>query len=82
MRKRTSPTIVEQAIFSVPERMIIHIRQSKYKKDRIVPLAKTMARGLVKYLKAENPHLWLFNGKNPHEWHRLVEWQAVLQPLV
>jgi site-specific recombinase XerD len=47
--------------------MTIHIRQSKYKKDRIVPLAKTMARGLVKYLKAENPHIWLFNGKIPHE---------------
>ena len=45
------------------ERMTIHIRQSKYKKDRIVPLAKFMARGLKKYLKAENPHIWLFNGK-------------------
>jgi site-specific recombinase XerD len=47
------------------ERKIIHIRQSKYKKDRIVPLAETMAIGLKKYLKAENPHLWLFNGKEP-----------------
>ena len=45
------------------ERMSIHIRQSKYKKDRIVPLAKYMAVGLKKYLKAENPHIWLFNGK-------------------
>ena len=45
------------------ERMTIHIRQSKYKKDRIVPLAKYMAIGLKKYLKAENPHVWLFNGK-------------------
>ncbi len=45
------------------ERMTIHIRQSKYKKDRIVPLAKYMAIGLKKYLKAENPHIWLFNGK-------------------
>ena len=47
------------------ERKIIHIRQSKYKKDRIVPLAETMAVGLKKYLKAKNPHLWLFNGKEP-----------------
>jgi integrase/recombinase XerD len=47
------------------ERKVIHIRQSKYKKDRIVPLAETMAVGLKKYLKAENPHLWLFNGKEP-----------------
>jgi len=47
------------------ERKTIHIRQSKYKKDRIVPLANSMAIGLKKYLKAENPHVWLFNGKEP-----------------
>src|SRR5690554_4222466 len=47
------------------ERMVIHIRQSKYKKDRIVPLSPTMAIGLEKYLRAENPHVWLFNGKEP-----------------
>jgi len=45
------------------ERKTIHIRQSKYKKDRIVPLAQSMAVGLRKYLKAEHPHVWLFNGK-------------------
>lgn len=45
------------------ERMSIHIRQSKGKKDRIVPLAGAMAVGLKKYLQAENPHIWLFNGK-------------------
>lgn len=45
------------------ERKTIHIRQSKYKKDRIVPLANAMAIGLRKYLAAENPHIWLFNGK-------------------
>src|SRR5690554_7347197 len=47
------------------ERMVIHICQSKYKKDRIVPLSPTMAIGLEKYLRAENPHVWLFNGKEP-----------------
>jgi len=45
------------------ERQTIHIRQTKYKKDRILPLSPTMAIGLRKYLKAENPHIWLFNGK-------------------
>lgn len=45
------------------ERMTIHIRQTKYKKDRIVPLSPKMAIGLKKYLKAENPYIWLFNGK-------------------
>ena len=47
------------------QRKTIHIRQSKYKKDRIVPLAESMAVGLKKYLSAENPHIWLFNGKEP-----------------
>ena len=47
------------------ERKTIHIRQSKYKKDRVVPLADSMAVGLKKYLVAENPHIWLFNGKEP-----------------
>jgi len=49
------------------QRMTIHIRQTKYKKDRIVPLSPTMAIGLKKYLKAENPYLWLFNGKQSSE---------------
>jgi len=47
------------------ERRTIHIRQSKYKKDRIVPLADSMAKGLKKYLQAGHPHLWLFNGHEP-----------------
>ena len=45
------------------ERLTIHIRQSKYKKDRIVPLSPTMAIGLKKYISVEHPHIWLFNGK-------------------
>lgn len=47
------------------ERRTIHIRQSKYKKDRIVPLSGYMAEGLKKYIAAEHPHIWLFNGKEP-----------------
>jgi integrase/recombinase XerD len=46
-------------------RKTIHIRQSKFKKDRILPLSDYMAAGLKKYLQAENPHIWLFNGKEP-----------------
>ncbi len=45
------------------ERNTIHIRQSKYKKDRILPLSKLLANGLRKYLAVEHPHVWLFNGK-------------------
>ena len=44
------------------ERKVIHIRQSKYKKDRIVPLAESMAVGLKKYLSAENGYSM---AKNP-----------------
>jgi site-specific recombinase XerD len=47
------------------ERKTIHIRQSKYKKDRIVPLSDYIAKGVKKYLSVENPHIWLFNGKEP-----------------
>lgn len=47
------------------ERKTIHIRQSKYKKDRIVPLSDYIAQGLRKYIAAEHPHIWLFNGKEP-----------------
>ena len=47
------------------ERKTIHIRQSKYKKDRIVPLSDYMAIGLKKYISVENPHIYLFNGKGP-----------------
>jgi site-specific recombinase XerD len=47
------------------ERKTIHIRQSKFKKDRIVPLSVYMSKGLQKYLSAEHPHIWLFNGKEP-----------------
>ncbi len=48
------------------ERKTIHIRQSKYKKDRIVPLSDYMAKGLKKYLAVEHPDTWLFNGKEPN----------------
>lgn len=47
------------------ERKTIHIRQSKYKKDRIVPLSNYIAKGLKKYISVEHPHIWLFNGKEP-----------------
>ena len=45
------------------ERETIHIRQSKYKKDRILPLSPAIAKGLKKYLQAEHPKNWFFNGK-------------------
>lgn len=58
------------------ERKTIHIRQSKYKKDRIVPLADCMAKGLKKYFQAEHPHIWLFNGIVPDQQYsvRALSW--------
>ena len=47
------------------ERKTIHIRQSKYKKDRMVPLSAYMAKGLLKYFSVEHPYQWIFNGKEP-----------------
>ena len=46
------------------DRNMIHIRQGKGRKDRYVPLGDHLARGLKKYLDAEKPVKWLFNGKD------------------
>lgn len=45
------------------ERMTIHIRQSKYKKDRMVPLSEYMKKGLIDYYKQVQPRQFVFNGK-------------------
>lgn len=46
-------------------RMMIHIRQSKYNKDRYVPLSFLMLDGLRKYYHACQPVEYLFNGNEP-----------------
>lgn len=46
------------------DRKMLHVRQGKGRKDRYVPLGNNLTRGLRKYLKAEHPHIWLFNGKD------------------
>ncbi len=46
------------------ERRSIHIRRSKYNKDRVIPLSEYMAVGLQKYIALERPLTWLFNGKS------------------
>jgi site-specific recombinase XerD len=46
-------------------RMMIHIRQSKYNKDRYVPLSPLMLEGLRKYYYACRPVEYLFNGNEP-----------------
>ncbi len=44
-------------------RMQIHIRQSKHKKDRYVPISALTAKGISKYIEVSNPKTWLFNGR-------------------
>lgn len=45
-------------------RMMIHIRQSKFNKDRYVPLSPMILEGLRKYYYACQPVEYLFNGNS------------------
>ena len=45
------------------DRLQLHIRESKCKKDRYVPLSELTLRGIKSYLNTSNPREWLFNGK-------------------
>jgi len=46
------------------DRKMLHVRQGKGRKDRYVPLSEMQIRGLKKYLLAENPTAWCFNGND------------------
>ena len=45
------------------DRLFIHIRETKYNKDRYVPLSPHVLRGLRKYYQKYNPKEYLFNGR-------------------
>lgn len=45
------------------DRRMVHIRESKHKKDRYVPVSPLLLRGIKDYLDSVNPNTWLFNGK-------------------
>ena len=45
------------------DRKVLHVVQGKGKKDRMVPLSHHMIRALKKYIDAEHPEEWLFNGQ-------------------
>nr|WP_321453166.1 tyrosine-type recombinase/integrase [uncultured Carboxylicivirga sp.] len=47
------------------DRQMLHIREGKGRKDRYVPLGWLLVKGLKKYLAAEKPYRWLFNGRGP-----------------
>jgi len=46
------------------DRGMLLVRQGKGNKDRYVPLGKLLMRGIQKYVEAENPQTWLFNGND------------------
>jgi integrase/recombinase XerD len=43
-------------------RAMLHVHQGKGKKDRILPMGTMLARGISKYIDAEKPQLYLFEG--------------------
>jgi len=45
------------------DRMMLHVREGKGRKDRYIPMGENLSRGLKTYLEAEKPYIWLFNGK-------------------
>jgi integrase/recombinase XerD len=45
------------------KRMLIHIKNSKNRKDRLVPLSPTVLNLLREYFKAFKPKEYLFNGQ-------------------
>lgn len=45
-------------------RGMIHVRQGKGKKDRILPMGAMLARGISKYIQAEKPRTYLFEGND------------------
>ncbi len=45
-------------------RAMIHIRQGKGNKDRCLPMGTMLARGIRKYIEAEKPRTWLFEGND------------------
>ncbi|MBK5277740.1 MAG: tyrosine-type recombinase/integrase [Bacteroidia bacterium] len=46
------------------ERNMLHIRQSKGRKDRYVPIGEMLRNEIKNYLLRNKPVKWLFNGKN------------------
>lgn len=45
-------------------RAMIHVHQGKGKKDRMLPMGTMLARGIRKYIDAEKPRTYLFEGND------------------
>jgi site-specific recombinase XerD len=62
-------------------RAMIHVRQGKGKKDRMLPMGTMLARGISKYLVSEKPRQYLFEGHDGNIYsQRGAQW-AISQAL-
>lgn len=61
------------------DRNVIHIRQSKGKKDRIVPLSASLLEPLREYYRLYKPINWLFEGQVKGEQYSAKSLQNVLK---
>lgn len=61
------------------DRNLIHIRQSKGKKDRIVTMSPALIEQLREYYKLYRPLTYLFEGQKPGELYSATSLQAVLK---
>jgi integrase/recombinase XerD len=46
------------------ERKLLHVRQGKGSKDRIVPLGNMLQRGITTYIETQRPQIFLFEGND------------------
>ena len=60
------------------DRHLLFIRQSKGKKDRMLPISDKLISMLREYYKAYKPKEWLFEGQNPGEQYSERSIQLVL----
>lgn len=60
------------------DRHLLFIRQSKGKKDRMLPISDKLITMLREYYRAYKPKIWLFEGQNPGEQYSERSIQLVL----
>ena len=64
------------------DRLLLHIKQSKGKKDRIVPLSNKLLEMLREYYKTYKPKVWLFEGQQAGEPYSEKSLESVLKQAV
>ena len=64
------------------DRYLMHVYQSKGKKDRIVPISDKIVGMLREYYVAYRPKVWLFEGQEVGSQYSATSLQAVLKQAV